>query len=398
MAAMTPRERVLTTLSHKEPDKVPIDMGGVVTTSISRIGNEGLKAYMGITASNEIVSQPALDVVVPCEEILTHFEVDLRAVRMRPPSDTGEGRQSWFVPKDGQGVKGDHFYDEFGNRWQLAEFDYSPAGPALANATLADLDTCVWPNPYDRARVAGLREETLALRASTDFAITADIMCGGPFEQALWTRGYEQFLIDLHWDRRFADRLLGKITDLDIALWDAQLKAIGDVVDVVCQGEDMGTQHGLYISPELYRQVIKPHHRRLFSFIKANTKAALFVHSCGSVYAIIPDYIEMGVDALNPVQTGARDMDLVRLKREFGSEITFWGGAFETQYFLPVATPAQIREHVRRNIEILAPGGGFVFAGTHNITPETAPEKAYAVYAAAREFRGYAGGWRPPSG
>ena len=389
MPTMTSRERVLATLNFREPDKVPIDMGGVVTTSISSIGNEKLKAYMGITACNEIVSQPALDVVVPCEEILQFFEVDLRAVRMGPPSDTGEGRKSWFVPEDGKGVKGDHFYDEFGNRWQLAEFDYSPAGPALLNATIDDLDTCIWPNPNDPGRVAGLRQATAALRASTDYAITADIMCGGPFEQALWTRGYEQFLIDLHWDRRFADKLLGKITDLDIALWDAQLKAIGDLVDVVCQGEDMGMQHGLYISPDIYRQVIKPHHQRLFSFIKQNTQAKLFVHSCGSVYAIIPDYIEMGVDALNPVQTGSKDMDLVRLKREFGRDITFWGGAFETQYFLPNATVEEIREHVRRNIEILAPGGGFVFAGTHNITPETAPEKGFAVYSAAKEFRNY---------
>lgn len=389
MAEMTPRERVQTTLSHREPDKIPIDLGGVVTTSISRIGNESLKAYMGITASNEIVSQPALDVVVPCEQILTCFEVDVRAVRMRPPSDAGADRQSWFAAKDGQGIKGDHFFDEFGNRWQLAEFDYSPAGPALANATLADLDTCVWPDPHDPARVAGMRDEAVALRASTGYAIIADIMCGAPFEQALWTRGYEEFLLDLHWDRRFADKLLGKITDLDIALWDAELCAIGDVVDVVCQGEDMGTQHGLYISPEMYRRVIKPHHQRLFSFIKSKTRAKLFVHSCGSVYPIIPDYIEMGVDILNPVQIGAMDMDPVRLKREFGREITFWGGGFDTQYFLPTATPREIREHVRRNMEILAPGGGFVFAGTHNITPETAPERVHAVYTAAKELRNY---------
>lgn len=386
MKAMTSRERALAALNHAEPDKVPIDMGGVVTTSISSIGNEKLKAYMGVTASNEIVSQPALDVVVPCEEILTRFEVDFRSVRMRPPADS-DGRKSWFVPQDGQGVKGEFFFDEFGNRWQLAEFDYSPAGPALLTATLADLDTCIWPDPSDPARVAGLREETAALRASTDYAITADIMCGGPFEQALWTRGYEQFLVDLHWDRPFADKLLGKITDLDIALWDAQLEAIGDLVDVVCQGEDMGMQHGLYISPDVYRRVIKPHHERLFSFIKSKTRAKLFLHSCGSVYSIIPDFIEMGIDALNPVQTAAKDMDLMRLKRKFGRDIAFWGGAFETQYFLPSATPEEIREHVRRNIEILAPGGGFVFAGTHNITPELPAEKGYAVYAAAKEFR-----------
>lgn len=389
MEPMTSRERVLATLNHQEPDMVPIDLGGVVTTSISRAGSEKLKVYMGITADDEITSQPALDVVVPSEQILKFFDVDFRAVRMGAPAQGPADRQSWFVPSGKDGYKAPYFDDEFGNRWQLAEFDYSPAGPALVKATIDDLDTCQWPDPWDAGRVAGLRESTLALRQSTDFAITADIMCGGPFEQALWTRGYEQFLTDLHWDKKFADKLLGKITDLDIALWEAQLDAIGDIVDVVCQGEDMGMQSGLFVKPDMYRQMIKPHHKRLFGFIKSRTSAKLFVHSCGSVYSIIPDYIEMGVDALNPVQTASKDMELPRLKQEFGRDITFWGGAFETQHFIPDHTPAEIRDHVRRNMEILMPGGGFVFAGTHNITPETDPAKGYAVYQAAKEFRRY---------
>ena len=234
----------------------------------------------------------------------------------------------------------------------------------------------------------GMRQEAEDLRQNTDFAIMADIMCGGPYENALWVRGFDQFPMDLVSDEKMARAILDKITDLDIGFWDAQLSAVGDLVDVVCQGDDMGMQTGMQISPDIYRKFIKPCHKRLFSFIREKTDARIWLHSCGSVYDIIPDLIEIGIQVLNPVQCSAQNMGLEKLKKEFGKDIAFWGGGFNVQK-IPFMTQEEIRQSVKKTMETMAPGGGYIFAGTHNILPETKGESVYTAYMAAKEFRDY---------
>ena len=218
----------------------------------------------------------------------------------------------------------------------------------------------------------------------------ADIMCGGPYENALWIRGFDQFLVDLMSDEKFAHALLDKITDLDIGFWDAQLSAVGEYVDVVCQGDDLGMQTGLQISPEIYRKFIKPCHKRLYSFIRSKTKAKIWMHSCGSVYDIIPDLIEVGVEVLNPVQCSASNMDLRKLKKEFGKDMAFWGGGFNVQK-IPFMTQEEIKKSIEEVLQIMAPGGGYIFAGTHNILPETKGESIFNAYITAKENRDYSG-------
>jgi uroporphyrinogen decarboxylase len=227
------------------------------------------------------------------------------------------------------------------------------------------------------------------LREGTDFAVVADIIDRGPFELAVKLRGYAQFLTDLYAEPRFAVALLEKITETSIALWEMYLAALGGYADIVCQGDDIGMQTSLIISPDMYRKFIKPCHRRIFGFIHSRTEAKVFLHSCGSIYAIIPDLVEIGVDILNPIQRTAADMDIARLKREFGRELTFWGGGIDTQHFLPQAEVDDIEDEVRRTIEIMAPGGGYVFVPTHNIQPDITPERLDAVYSAALQNREY---------
>ena len=390
---MTSRERVLTALNHKEPDKVPIDLGGTICSTISATANEKLKKFMDIDKSGEIITHPFLDVVLPLPEILDLFETDCRTVRLKGPSDNESQQEDaerggYSQVSLSDKPQGHSMLDEYGTRWKKCGYDYSPVEYPLHDAAIEDLKTYPWPDPYNKGRVRGMREEAIDLNDNTDYCIMADIMCGGPYENALWLRGFDQFPMDLMSDQRFAISLLDKITELDIGFWDAELSAVGDKVDIVCQGDDLGMQTGLQISPYVYRKFIKPCHKRLYSFIRSKTKAKIWMHSCGSIYDIIPDLIEVGVEVLNPVQCSAKNMSLEKLKKEFGKDISFWGGGFNVQR-IPFMTEEEIEADVREVMYTMAPGGGFVFAGTHNILPETKGESIYTAYMTAKKYRDY---------
>jgi uroporphyrinogen decarboxylase len=377
--AMNSRERVLTALNHKEPDKVPIDLGATIVTAPTRIAYQNLRAHIGLEPDpTPKVSHRPMDTVYPTEDFYRRYGVDFRPVYMKGPWE--------FEPRE---MSDDSFYDEFNVRWKKASYYYDAVERPLADYTLADLDRAVWPDPYDAGRVHGLREEAKALYENTDYAIVADIMCGGPFEQACMLRGYEQFCVDLYWDTQFAEALLDKITETDIALWDAFLTAVGNYVQVVCQGDDVGMQTKLYISPEMYRKFIKPRQKQIWEYIHSRTAAKVFYHSCGAVYDVIPDFIEIGVDILNPIQRSAAGMDLARLKQEFGDELCFWGGGIDVQQVLPFASLEEIEQDVTRTIEIMAPGGGYVFFPSHNIQADVTPDRFHKVFETAIRHRGY---------
>ena len=376
---MNSRERVLTALNHKEPDKVPIDLGGTIVTTLTRVAYQNLRNYLGMPPDDKpVISHRQMDTVYPREDLLQRYEVDVRAVAMKGP---------WcFEPRE---MPDNSFYDEFNIRWKKASYYYDVVERPLADATVHDLATAAWPDPYDPGRVAGLREEAQALYENTEYAIVADIMCLGPFEGGCVLRGYEQFLTDLYWDPHFAEALLDKITETDIALWDAFLNAVGDYVHIVAQGDDVGIQTGPYISPEMYRKFIKPRQRRIFEFIHSRTQAKIFYHSCGSVYDLIPDFIEIGVDILNPIQRSAKKMDIAQMKREFGRDLCFWGGAIDVQQVLPFATLQQIEDEVKRTLDIMAPGGGYVFFPSHNIQADVTPDRIHHMYHTALQYRDY---------
>jgi uroporphyrinogen decarboxylase len=391
---MRPRERVLAALNHQEPDKVPMDCGATQVTSLTVVANDKLKEHLNISTTGEKIICPLTEAIEPIEEILNLFETDFRTVRMKAPS--GEGGKGFTAFDVVRNPPGHEFLDDLGTVWRKAEYDYAPVEYPFEGLSKSDLQQFPWPDPYDPARIEGLREETKALRENTDFAIVTDIMVGGPFEQACRSRGTEQFMIDLARDPGFAHALLDHLTDVAIGMWDAQLSAIGDLVDVVCQGDDLGMQTNLQISPEMYRRFVKPCHQRMFSFIHSKTQAKVFLHSCGSVYTIIPDLIEVGVDILNPVQVSAWNMELERLKMEFGTDMVFWGGGIDIQR-LPFLSLAEAEMAVKEALAIMAPGGGFVFAATHNILPETDGAKTEVAYMTAVRNRDYADIGRGPA-
>ncbi|MHB1347155.1 MAG: uroporphyrinogen decarboxylase family protein [Candidatus Humimicrobiaceae bacterium] len=388
---MKPRERVIAAASHHEPDRVPIDFGGTICTTISATANRKLKEFLNISKEGEIITHPLMDVILPLEEITSLYGTDCRTVRMKAPIEKDAENYSEKVGFSAISLAdkpgGHELTDEYGTTWRKAHgYDYAPVKYPFQNATLSDIKAFkAFPDPYNKGRIQGLQREAKYLHENTDYAVIADIMCGGPFEQCLWLRGFAEFFMDLLSNQAFAEYLLRKITEIDIGMWDAQLSQVGEYVDIVCQGDDLGMQTGLQISPETYRKFIKPCHKDLFSFIRSKTKAKIWMHSCGAISEIIPDLIEVGVEIINPVQTGARNMELKKIKKNFGRDITFWGGGIDVQK-LPFLTPSEIRENVREAVSIMAPGGGFVFAATHNILPETPGENTNAVFMAAKEF------------
>jgi uroporphyrinogen decarboxylase len=211
---MTSRDRILAALDHREPDKVPIDLGGTICTTLTATANKKLKKYLNITEGGEIVTLPIIDVVLPLDDILRLFETDTRTVRLKGPSEDGADRKDDKVGFSSIGLSDKpqkhSVFDEYGTRWMKTGYDYSPVEFPLAGATISDLKTFPWPDPSNTGRVRGVREEAMALREKTDFAVLSDIMCGGPFEQSLWLRGYEQFFLDLATDPKFARGPTGK--------------------------------------------------------------------------------------------------------------------------------------------------------------------------------------------
>ena len=377
---MNSRDRVMMALDHKEPDKVPIDCGATIVTAPTRIAYHNLREYLGMGEDvNPTTSHRQMDTVYPQEDFYQRYEVDFRTVAMKGPWE--------FESKE---MPDDSFYDEFNIRWKKASYYYDVVERPLADCeTVQDLEKAVWPDPYDPGRVEGLREEAKALYENTDYAIIADIMALGPFEGGCVLRGYEQFCVDLAWDPKFAEALLDKITDTDIELWDSFLNAVGDYVQIVCQGDDVGMQTSLYISPEMYRKFVKPRQKRIFDFIHSNTDAKVFYHSCGAVFDVIGDFIDIGVDILNPIQRSAAKMDIAKMKKEFGKDLCFWGGGIDIQQVLPFASLDEIEKDVKRTIEIMAPGGGYVFFPSHNIQADVTPDRFHKTFETALKYRDY---------
>lgn len=374
---MTPRERVRAALDHREPDRVPLDMGSM-HTSIETYAYEPLKRHLGL-ALDRPMRTFTRDHVEPDPELLEFFAIDTRYVRVQPPD-------AFKVKLE----EDNSFLDEFGTRWQKppGSLYFDPVGYPLENASLADLERYQWPDPRDPGRTRGLREQARRLHEETDYAVCLDTVGMGTFESCWMLRGLQNFFCDLAADPEFAYALLGKVAEFKIALYDELLREVGEYLDVVFVSDDLGTQRAPMVSLKTYRELIRPHQERLWRSVKAKTRAKLFMHSCGSVRALVPDFLEMGLDVLNPVQPLAAGMDTAQLKRDFGDRLSFWG-AIDEQGVLSTGSPADVRAEVKRRIRDLAPGGGYVLGPSHNIQGDVPPENIVAMYQAARDFGRY---------
>lgn len=383
---MNSRQRLITALNHQEPDRIPIDLGGTDVSSICRGAYEALLADLGwpapeITLVNIVEQLPALD----DQWLDTVIRADTRQVREGGPANwrldiIDEGDYYAFVNEWGIKLRkpkqGGHYFD-------LVEHP-------LREPSLEALDAFPWPDPTDPARWRGLREQARALYENTDYAlVVGSIFGGGVFEFPQYLRGMAAFMSDLALAPRFAEALVDRIAEILIAAYEAMLDQVGPYVQVVTICDDLSTQRGPFIAPALYRRVFKPRQRRLIEAIKRKTDAKVMFHICGAARPFIPDLIEIGVDILNPVQISAAGMEAQALKRDFGADLTFWGGVCDPQHTLPFGSPDDVRRETLRHIEALAPGGGFVFAPVHNIQDGVPPANVLALFEMAHQYGAY---------
>jgi len=365
---MTSKERVLRAIDHKETDRVPIDLGGCISSTIAVTAYDKLKEYLSIRSVTEILEQ-TFQIARVESSILEKLSIDTIGLYGPPP-----GKGDYFTP-DGE------YVDMWSIRYAKAAggLYYDNLAPPLQEAEIKDIDEYPWPDPYDPATIAGLKDTAKGL-ADSPYAVV-----GSPngftriFEQAWQLRGMTELLTDFYMNKEFVHALFSKILEIQKGRWDCFLAEAGQYVDVVRVGDDVAMQSGPLMSPDTYRELIKPYHKEYLAFIKERTDAKILFHCCGGVADMIDDFIEIGVDILNPVQLSAEGMDGNMLKEKYGDQLIFWGG-IDTMHVLCSGSPDDVREEVRTRINELYKSGGYVLCAVHNIQSDVAPENIVTMF------------------
>ena len=401
----TSRNRLLTALAHREPDRIPIDFGGTDTSTImvgpylelaKKIGIDPHPIYMPCPTGGTVdVASTMIDamggdtrLVTPYprkwRDVMAYDGTPVRVPNGFQPETATDGSQ--FLRNESGAIAskmppGSGFFFNIDHPFASIK---SPGELGKEKEIF---------NRIDRPAFSDLPLETFGnhirkIRENNDKILVWGFG-GHIFEAAMQMRGASQFLLDLIENPKLAEAILDRITNAHIVAFDRFAETIGQYIDVIQVLDDMGTQTSPWLSPDMYRRIVKPYHAKFFRHIKQNSNIYIMLHTDGAVYPLIPDFIEMGIDILNPVQYTATGMDLKTLKHDFGNDITFWGGGIDTQHALGFNTPAEIEDEVKQNIDILAPGGGFVFATVHNILEGVPVENIITVFRTAMEYGKY---------
>ena len=375
---MTHRERVVAALEHRQPDRVPMDLGSTRVSTISAAAYERLKAHFGITRETRIIDRIQQAAAVD-EEILVALDIDTRGIFPGPPdvvrdatAEDGRWTDEWGVVR--RPSPGDGYYYEL------------EVSPLSGDAIQASLDGYPWPDPDDAGRYRGLGERAQRMREETDYAIVAHAP-GGWIHISQYLRGFEDWYADFAYQPEVITALMRRIRDISLRMATHFLREVGPYVDVVATGDDIGAQRGLMISPEMYREHVRPLQQEQFRVLREHTDAKIFYHTCGDVYPVLEDLVDMGVQILNPVQVSAAEMsDTALLKREFGDRLSFWGGV-DTFEALPHGTVADVQAETERRIRDLCVDGGYVLNPVHNIQPDVSVENMLAMYEFGRTYK-----------
>ncbi len=411
----TSRERILAAINHQTPDRVPIDLGATPSSGISAIAYSNLIKYIGCEDLPVQIYDVVQQLAQPDMTILDRFGADVLDIGRTfnaQPSDWYAIKMvngapafypKWFNPtlkadgsfvtfdSDGQRILsrmpvGATFYDQ-------TYFPYVDGYPDSYDNLDAEMGRIMWArdvhSPWDHAGDPEfwqtLRKNTLNLRQSTDKALL--VVCGcNLFEWGTFLRRMDNFLMDLMCDPYNVEKLLDQLMIRHLSTLEKVCEAVGDIVDIIRFGDDLGMSSGPFMDVETYRQLFKPRHKVLCDYVKSHSKMHTFIHSCGSISLLMPDLIDAGIEIFNPVQTNSYNMSPNFLKEEFGQDCTFWGGGIETVGTLNVGTPEKVREQVLERLDIFSKRGGFVFNTVHNILPDVPPQNIIAMFDAVKEF------------
>jgi uroporphyrinogen decarboxylase len=411
---MTSRERLLAAINHREPDRVPIDLGSTPSSGISVVAYQNLLKYLGKAHLKTHVYDVIQEVAQPEMELLDHFGVDVLDIGRHFNTSKDYWHElevisghkalypKWFNAQrlpDGSHITygsggeiigrmpvGATFFDQ-------TVFPYADGYPKDYKNLAIDMKRTIWGGfgftPWDWADEKDfwklLRDKTIDLKKKTDKALLLGIGCN-LFEWGAFIRRMDNFLMDLLADPSNVHSFLDALMENHMDTLAKTCEAVGDVVDIIKFGDDLGMTNGPFMSNEMYGEFFKPRHKMLCDYVKSNSSMHTMLHSCGGIYELIPELIEAGFEILNPVQINALNMEPGRLKTEFGRDITFWGGGCDTKSILNRATPRQVKDHVKYNLEVFSVGGGYVFNTVHNIMPDVPPENIVAMFEAVVEF------------
>jgi len=398
---MTPRERVLAALNHIEPDRVPVDLSGHRSSGIAAIAYPKLREYLGLPARPVRVYDVIQQLAVVDNDVLDRFGVDCIELGRGFALDD-EDWKPWVLP-DGTDclVPAWTRIERQSDRWVIL----SPSGQVIAhmpdgtlyfeqtyfplaesggdiNAVDEALDECMWtgvaapPGPIDSETLA---ERARKFRAGTDRAILG-LFGGNLFEMGQFFYRADNFFMLLAAEPERAHAFLDKLVEMHLANLERFLATVGDSIDVILFGDDLGMQTGPMLSPRMYCEFFKPRHATLWNRAKELADVKVMLHCCGGVRDLLPHLIEAGLDAINPVQISCAGMEAAELKAEFGRDLTFWGGGCDTREVLTEASPERVAEHVKSQVQTLSPGGGFVFQQVHNILANVPPENIVAMF------------------
>lgn len=401
---MTSRERVLTALNHREPDQVPIDLSGHRSSGIAALSYAKLRKYLDLPEKPIRVYDPVQQLAILDDDVLDRFGVDTielgRAFAWEDdcwanwvlPDGSACQMPAWALPERAEGEW--VFRSQSGRviarmpdgalYFEQAYFPFAdPVGPRTLAAAMEE---SMWhsiaspPGPL-AAGEEGLRrleEGAQKLRANTDRAVLV-LFGGNLLESGQFLYRNDNFFMLLAEEPCKAHAFLDQLMESHLANLERLLRAVGPYVDIIVFGDDLGMQSGPQISPAMYREFFKPRHSRMWQRAKQLADVKVMLHCCGGVRELLPDLIDAGLDAINPVQITCAGMDPASLKREYGKDMVFWGGGCNTQQILPKGPPEAIRRHVKEQVSIFSPGGGFVFQQVHNILADVPPENIVAM-------------------
>jgi uroporphyrinogen decarboxylase len=377
---MTSRERVIAALSHVEPDRIPFDIGGGTSTSMVAEAYENLKRLLGISGETRLLSRMYRSAQLD-EAVMRRLGSDCYPLRAGGPLN-------WAPPPCEPGT----FVDVWGVTWKQVYYSgnsyyWEVARSPLAGLSIEDLDKYPWPDPTDPGYTRGVAEEARRLYGETDYAIEASCGFYSFWELACNLRGFEQILMDVAVDREFVAALFSKLLAINLTGTQRFLDAAGAHIQIFRAADDLGSQNGPLMSPALFRALFKPVYQEYFDFVRSRTNAKIVFHSDGNIVSLLDDFIDIGIDALNPVQPTAVG-DTAVLKRRFGDRMAFVG-AIDSQSVLPRGSAEEVAAEVRQRIRDLGPGGGYILAAVHSIQEDVPPENVLAMADAVRRFGNY---------
>jgi uroporphyrinogen decarboxylase len=376
---LTSRQRVQLSIGHKEPDRVPLILGGCTSTTIAVGAYQRLRKHLGLSEETIRFMSVPQQIVFVAEDVMQALEIDIRPVAEKPARNS-----SSYDPGD------DSVTDEWGVVWKRPKggLYYDIVKSPLENAGIDDLGSHAWPDPLHPDRSAGIAEQARELFENSPYALYGNVPGNNIFERAWYMRGLENFMVDLLVNPEFARALMRKITDVHKARTRKFLDVCGKYLQIFRTGDDIASQNSLLVSHETYCEMIKPFQKEYFSLIKDHTDAKIIYHICGAVAPLIDDLMEIGVDILNPVQVSSAAIDPAGLKRKYGTGLSFCG-AIDTQKVLPTGSPEDVEEEVRNRIRVLGPGGGYLLAAVHNIQSDVPAENIVAMFSAGKKYGNY---------